>query len=162
VRRRGLILRTDFSNDHAWADFCDIVRRSEREGLRDLPSSPGGENTEAGGDEDDESSSDEDDPSDTLAFVFVEPPPEHRDALMNQSNLSLLRIFLDADIAPSHVPSEKAKQIVNNLPICDCDGFQEVYSGRLLWVYDTTSNQDGSVRLVTSHGRMQKNIATFV
>jgi len=157
VNRRGLILRTDFSNDNAWNDFCEIVRRSERDGLQTESASSSAAAPEGS---ESESDSEDDEPSDLLVFAFHNPPPEHRGILTNQTNLALLRLFLDVDISPSSLSPQKATEIVNKVPIFDCDGYQEVYKGPLLWAYDATSNQDGSVRLITSHGRMQSNIAT--
>jgi hypothetical protein len=178
VNLRGLIIRTDFSNKEAWDEFLRILADSEKSGKEDLLSTgTGAEPMEVDDEEDEDESSDEEDEEnvdplpdpatgstsatsqppfaeDASAFIIIDPsvnPAPHiaPEILLNASNIALLRLFNDVDIipVPSLPPSNKRIKPATN-PLVDHTGFQEVYHGRLIWVYDSTSNRDGSVRAV--------------
>lgn len=71
------------------------------------------------------------------------------------SNLTLLRLFNDVNIIPCRPVPQGRKRVKGSLGqspsarLVDSHGFHEVYSGRLIWVYDGRSNTDGSARLIT-------------
>ncbi|KAF8322661.1 hypothetical protein DL93DRAFT_2162783 [Clavulina sp. PMI_390] len=61
VAEKGLIIRTDFSDENKWEEFIGVVLRSEREGMKDLLLADEAETSNTGGgdeDEDDESEED--------------------------------------------------------------------------------------------------------
>ncbi|KDQ15817.1 hypothetical protein BOTBODRAFT_186875 [Botryobasidium botryosum FD-172 SS1] len=86
------------------------------------------------------------------AFLALDLAPDFRDGFRNASNLTLLRLFNDVDIVPSPKLPQGAQRIRPPNRLVDRDGYQEVYDGRLIWVYDAQSNLDGSVRVVTGRG----------
>ena len=50
--------------------------------------------------------------------------------------------------------------IVGRGVLVDYHGWQEVYTGKTLWVYDARSNADGCVRLVSGVGAGMYGTAT--
>ena len=46
--------------------------------------------------------------------------------------------------------------------LVDHDGWQEVYSGKTVWIYDAKSNQDQCVRLVSQKSAAMYGTATAV
>jgi len=86
------------------------------------------------------------------AFLALDLAPEFREGFLNASNLTLLRLFNDVDIVPCPKLPQGAQRIRPANRLVDRDGYQEVYNGRLIWVYDSQSNLDGSVRAVTGRG----------
>jgi len=173
VSKRGIIVRTDFSDDNAWDLFCKTVSDSEIEGVKDMRAGQGEEDGD--GDENgDESSSEEDeeplatiseqqgqDPTPVANSPDVQTPSsfilfssaEHRPILEGASNLTLLRLFNDVNLvhAPSRPKDSTEKAPQHNL--VNRDGFQEAYEGRLLWVFDHASNRDQSARAVSLSGQ---------
>lgn len=98
--------------------------------------------------------------SDSDAFIFFDPsketsPPGGRPLLQNASNITLLRLFNDIDIVtclPIPQGGKRSKGSLSTSPsarLVDWHGFHEVYSGRMIWVYDPRSNADGCARLIT-------------
>jgi hypothetical protein len=96
------------------------------------------------------------------AFIFFDPSKQtsasggHPLLLQNASNITLLRLFNDIDIVPClPIPKggrKRAKGSFSKLPsarLVDWHRFHEVYSGRMIWVYDPRSNTDGCARLIT-------------
>jgi len=106
-----------------------------------------------------DASDDSDEESELYALICFDPPPEFRVVFENQANITLLRLFLDVDIELIPPMPEKSK-VDDKVPLRNYDGFQEVYKGRQVWVYDAASNQDGSVQCVSARGHPQGNIAT--
>lgn len=119
--------------------------------------------------EDEDSSSDEDiDELEPLAFFAVYPSDsDQHQHFTSLSNLTSLRLLTDSSVRPSPsppppntddfiAPKSKSKsrpeQETNRL--VDQDGLQEFYTGKTLWIYDSKSNTDGSVRLVSGQGDM--------
>jgi hypothetical protein len=127
IAQRGIIVRTDFSNDANWSSFLNSVLASEREGIRELVMESRAQQQQTSStdapDLDDSSSEDEDDDaqgdnievdegqsgSSSSSFVIVDPsssspsPPQITalaPLLHNASNLTLLRLFADIDIIP--------------------------------------------------------------
>ncbi|QRV89498.1 hypothetical protein RhiJN_17516 [Ceratobasidium sp. AG-Ba] len=89
-------------------------------------------------------------------FVVVDPTRrplgETSQALLsNASNIKLLRIFNDASIAPCPtLPPNAPKRVKPEHRLIDQDGFQEIYSGPRIWVWDQQSAKDQTLRLVSS------------
>jgi hypothetical protein len=93
------------------------------------------------------------------AFIFVDsskwPSTTEGPPLQNASNIALLRLFNDIDIVPCLPLPQGGKRVQGSLGqspsfrLVDWHGFHEVYSGRMIWVYDSRSNADGCVRLIT-------------
>ena len=78
--------------------------------------------------------------------------PADRDRLVNISNLRALRLFNDVDICPAPSPPPGTKRISPPNPLIDQGGWQEIYSGKNLWIYDLRSNTDECVRVVSQAG----------
>ena len=153
----GLIIRTDFSNEEAWSAFCNQVQVTQKDLVADLTNdSPDHEsalnpegNEKATSDEADDSESDSsNEPPD---FLKILNPVEQSDRFRftNISNLRALRLFNDVDIRPAPERPAGTKSISPPCPLIDLLGWQEIYSGKNLWIYDTLSNVDGSVRVVS-------------
>ncbi|KAG8910690.1 hypothetical protein FRC01_006188, partial [Tulasnella sp. 417] len=126
VNMKGVIVRTDFSNDAAWDQFVAQVREAEKEGFSGLMAGPDeqeggeeeGEDSESSDEEEEEegapqqmdvdpagqgsssSASQGDAPS---VFHIINPAPTDplRPLVENASNLRLLRLFNDVQIVPA-------------------------------------------------------------
>lgn len=160
----GILLRTDFSDEAAWLAFCSRLEEGEKEFIAnpseeddtkmgDQPelniASPSGTAATTTTAEDD---SDESDDENSLSAIFhiVNPSlPQERALLTNISNLTALRLFNDVDVRqlPTLPPDTKRMRPPNRL--VDSDGWQEVYVGKNLWIYDAKSNRDQCVRVVS-------------
>ena len=97
--------------------------------------------------------SDEDDDESTSIFKIVNASsPQERALLTDISNLTALRLLTDVDIRPSPPVPEGSSRLKYPNKLVDYDGWQEVYSGKHLWIYDTKSNSDQCVRLISHAG----------
>ena len=72
-----------------------------------------------------------------------------RAQLANISNITALRLFNDVDIRSAPPIPESASRVKSGHPLIDFHGWQEVYNGKSLWIYDTQSNLDECVRAVS-------------
>ena len=152
----GLIIRTDFSNEEAWSAFCNQVQVSQKDFISDLTNDSPDQLEESasipvadGNDEADDNESDSsNEPPD---FLKILNPVEQSDRIRftNMSNLRALRLFNDVDIRPTPERPAGTKPISPPCPLIDVLGWQEIYSGKNIWIYDTLSNVDGSVRVVS-------------
>ena len=155
----GILVRTDFSNEGAWRSFLAKLKEGENEFSsasdgtkqdadmdRDEPSPNPASNVDMGDDEDDSGGSSERDPGPIISIL--DPSPETRPYFSGISNLTALRLLNDVDIRKLAIPPN-VKRFNPPNPIVDWDGWQEVYHGKTLWVYDSTSNQDQCARLVS-------------
>jgi hypothetical protein len=157
----GLIIRTDFSNEEAWSAFCNQVQVSQKNFISDLtndrPDQESASNSLAEGNDiqkptsdgaDDEESDSSNEPPD---FLKILNPVEQSDRIRftNISNLRALRLFNDVDIRPTPERPPGTKPVSPPCPLIDVLGWQEIYSGKNIWIYDTLSNLDGSVRVVS-------------
>lgn len=160
----GILVRTDFSDDGAWREFCAKIKEAEAEYLQEPGSSTGDvamdedrdpENDGEGKDADED---DEDTPA-SIIDIF-DPPPSLRARFTNISNLTALRLLNDADVRllPKH--DNRSKPAIPRNPLVDFDGWQEVYTGKLLWIYDAKSNEDKCVRLVSQQSAALPGTAT--
>ena len=169
----GILVRTDFSDDEAWRTFLEKLKEGEEEFSsssgqqedvemdRDEPSTSASASTpdskmgEDGGGSD--CSSDQD-----LGPIIsiLDPSPEVRPYFADISNLAALRLLNDVNLRKLTIlPHTKRFDPPN--PIVDCDGWQETYHGKSLWIYDATSNRDQSARLVSKRSDFYCT-ATFV
>ena len=97
--------------------------------------------------DDDESDSSNEPPD----FLKILNPVEQSDRIRftNMSNITALRLFNDVDIRPAPHRPVGTKPISPPNPLIDLSGWQEIYSGKNLWIYDVLSNVDASVRVVS-------------
>ncbi|GJE92156.1 hypothetical protein PsYK624_083090 [Phanerochaete sordida] len=162
----GIVLRTDFSNEDAWQAFHEKLQAAEAEfsSAPDEPMEAESSNTgESSKDKEQEMDQDDTEPDDAEAdeddnapiFSVINPDaPEDRARLQGISNLTALRLLNDVDIRPAPAPAAGEKRIKPPNRLVDYHGWQEIYSGKTLWVYDARSNADQCVRLVSQQGAM--------
>lgn len=159
----GILLRTDFSDEAAWLAFCSRLEEGEKEfalspleddvtTMDDQPDSnkanPNGTPAATAAEDDSDESDDENLPS--AIFHIVNPSlPQERALLTNISNLAALRLFNDVDIRQAPTPPPDTKRIRPPNRLVDSGGWQEVYVGKNLWIYDAKSNSDQCVRVVS-------------
>lgn len=158
----GLIIRTDFTNHEAWNTFSQKVQSTQNELISELTSNGPGTDIDASTSEDstmkEESTSDaEEEESDSLEIsdiVKILDPSDEVDKikLTNISNIAALRLFNDVDIRPAPVPPAGTKRISPPNALIDLGGWQEIYTGKNLWIYDAQSNTDECVRVVSQTG----------
>jgi len=158
----GILVRTDFSNDEAWQSFLAKLKEGEEEfssssapdqekdvemdqGVEPpAPASTSDVKTE-GDKEDSDGSSDQ---GSGQIITILDPSPETRPYFSEISNLAALRLLNDVDVRKLTIPPT-AKRFNPPNPIVDYDGWQEIYHGKTLWIYDATSNRDQCARLVS-------------
>ncbi|GAB1521742.1 catabolic L-serine/threonine dehydratase [Rhizoctonia solani] len=176
IGTRGIVVRThlDSKDEPTWNAFLTTLEDLERKSFGDLPdaqmesdSDSDEEEEEEGQGEGEETSQRNEDEemadagskpicyeSDAL-FTIVDPVNKEvyhtlRNKLSNASNITLLRLFNDPSIAPSPSLSDNApKRIKPGHRLIDEDGFQEVYNGGRIWVWDYQSTKDQTLRLVS-------------
>ena len=160
----GILVRTDFSNDEAWQSFLAKLKEGEEEfssssppdQLEDVgmnqdvePPAPTSPSTSDVKTEDDKEDSDGSSSQGSGPIIAIlDPSPEIRPYFSEISNLAALRLLNDVDVRKLAIPPT-AKRFNPPNPIVDCDGWQEIYHGKTLWIYDATSNQDQCARLVS-------------
>ncbi|CAE6519288.1 unnamed protein product [Rhizoctonia solani] len=165
IGTRGIIVRTHLhlNDEPAWNAFLTALEGLEKESLADIPSVQMESDSES---EDEETDKSEDEEmaeaapppityeSDAI-FTVIDPVRQEtyhalRDRLSNASNVAILRLFNDVSIAPSPSPPDNMpKRIKPGHRLIDEDGFQEVYSGGRIWVWDQQSAKDQTLRLVS-------------
>ncbi|KAL0956156.1 hypothetical protein HGRIS_002317 [Hohenbuehelia grisea] len=157
----GLLLRTDFSDEEAWKSFISRLEGAEAElaeALKPEPQAePHGEAEVKNADDamDEDSDSEDDEPAAVPSPVLrvVNPDaPEERSVVSGISNLTALRLFNDIDIRPAPPLPPDSKRVLSPNPLIDYFGWQEIYSGPSLWIYDAKSNQDQCLRQVSQQG----------
>ncbi|KAK0459164.1 uncharacterized protein EV420DRAFT_1538675 [Desarmillaria tabescens] len=146
----GVVLRTDFSNDGAWAAFLSRLKVAEEEYAEANKPAERDEDTKMDGD--DEQSDSESEASGQLIKVIDPSRPEDRSLFQNISNLGALRLLNDVDIRPAPTLPTGTKRISPPNRLVDRSGWQEIYSGLNIWIYDSRSNTDQSLRLVSQEG----------
>jgi len=174
----GLLIRTDFSNEEAWQAFLAKFQAAERELLESLRPSPPGDASSSdpspknqdvemgaeapapqGDDGADSGGSDAEDDDDgaleAVVMVYNPTSSAERELVNNISNLSALQLFCDADIRPAipPPPDMNTRYKPNNVLI-NKNGWQLVFAGKDLWIYDAQSARDECVRVVTQAGEM--------
>ncbi|KAF8230179.1 hypothetical protein L208DRAFT_1363289 [Tricholoma matsutake] len=150
----GLLLRTDFSTEDAWQAFCSKLQDSEREFNEALQSDASPDQMEAEDSDSDDGTSDMESIPTPLIKVVNPVSTEHRLIFDNMSNLTALRLFNDVNIRLSPSPPPGTVQINPPNRLIDQAGWQEIYSGQNIWIYDAISNTDQCVRLVSQQGNM--------
>ncbi|RDB25387.1 hypothetical protein Hypma_008037 [Hypsizygus marmoreus] len=153
----GLLLRTDYSNEDAWQAFRIKLQDVEKELAEAVkpdepPQVPAPSGSEQDNAEDSDSDMESSDGIPSPIIKVVDPAPTERAFFTHISNLTALHLLNDVDIrqAPSPPAGEKRVHPPNRL--VDQGTWQEVYSGMNLWIYDTQSNTDQCVRLVSQEG----------
>ncbi|KIK98671.1 hypothetical protein PAXRUDRAFT_823642 [Paxillus rubicundulus Ve08.2h10] len=145
----GLILRTDFSDQNAWLAFCARLQEGEKEfaaesddrGMQEAP--------------DQGNSDDEDDEDPPPIFHLIDPTsPQERESLAHISNLTALHLFNDVDVRSAPSPPQGTRRISPPNRLVDRHGWQEIYLGKNIWIYDTKSNVDQCVRVVSQSADM--------
>ncbi|KAF9268813.1 hypothetical protein L218DRAFT_532334 [Marasmius fiardii PR-910] len=148
----GVVIRTDFSDEEAWRSFYEKLEEAEKEitGKED----PKPSNSTTGHDEtqDGEEDGEEEDEDGKLIKVINPELSKERAIFENISNLTALRFFNDVDIRPSPLLPPDARRIAPPHRLIDQSGWQEIYVGVNIWIYDTKSNTDKSARLVSLEG----------
>jgi hypothetical protein len=173
----GILIRTDYTNEDAWQAFRTKLEEAEKEFASEATSAadkmvedepPGGAQNQLsqaagfsmpanGMQEEKDSSSGDDSDSEDLGPIFKIINPQSSDdraQLTLVSNLFALRLFNDVDIRLAPTPPANAKRIKPPNRLVDFDGWQEIYNGKALWIYDAKSNEDQCVRVVNQRGDM--------
>ena len=156
----GIVIRTDYSNEDAWSHFVKKLRESEVEfveSTQEPEADTEGSDTVATTNDSmaiDPSSADSDDSSDEMSTIKIIDPttPEGRALLHDISNLTALRLLNDVDIRPSPDRPPGTKPTFPPSPLVDQGGWQEIYFGKNIWIYDSRSNLDECVRVVSQVG----------
>jgi len=147
----GLLVRTDFSNDSAWNAFVQKLQGAETELLTSITQ---GEDTQRDQDlEMRDGTVESDSESESAPSRIIKVLPTSSDPLFDSiSNLTALRLFNDVDIRLAPSPPPGTDRIKPRNRLIDYGGLQEIYGGKTIWIYDTQSNTDESVRLVSQQG----------
>ncbi|EDR09138.1 uncharacterized protein LACBIDRAFT_296461 [Laccaria bicolor S238N-H82] len=156
----GVVIRTDYSNEDAWNNFVKKLRQSEVEFVESTqePEADTEGTDKAATSSDnmaiDPPSADSDDSSDEMSIIKIIDPttPEDRGLLHDISNLTALRLLNDVDIRPSPDRPPGTKPISPPNPLVDQGGWQEIYFGKNIWIYDSRSNLDECVRVISQVG----------
>lgn len=171
VKCKGIVVRTDFTNDDAWSAVRSAIEAAERDGWKalsdDVAAADDDDADESSGSEDNEDG-DEDmevdaetaantsanaqpaSDADTRALIFL--TDERFDAL---SNLGALRLLNDVRVARAlQRPLSHVGKVPAPHRLVARDGLREVYVGPQLWIYDAQSNTDRTLRLVERAGAM--------
>lgn len=169
----GILLRTDFANEDAWQAFHAKLQEAEHEFAPDA----GPDSDHAGADT--ESMAIESAPEDvdvdvssqgiqnlSMEDAGIEQGGEDGEApggifhVVNDpafaglSNLGALRLLNDVEVRRTPAPPPGTARVKPPNRLVDCDGWQEVYVGKMVWIYDARSNTDQCVRLVSQQGAM--------
>ncbi|KAF4598409.1 hypothetical protein AB1N83_000632 [Pleurotus pulmonarius] len=157
----GILLRTDFSNEAAWQDFVTRLQVAEKDLIASLKEQETVADESAEGDggganesrmDVSDSESEDDEESSPIIKLIAPDTAEERAQLTNISNLTALRLFNDVDIRPAPTPPTPKDRVSPPNPLIDVRGWQEVYSGVGIWIYDAKSNADQCVRQVSQEG----------
>lgn len=97
-----------------------------------------------------------------LFVVINAATPAEQARFAGLSNIAALRLFNDVDVRRAPAPPQGTRRIKPPNRLVDHDGWQEVYSGKTVWVYDARSNQDQCVRLVSQTSAAMYGTATLV
>ncbi|KAF8893857.1 hypothetical protein BD779DRAFT_955825 [Infundibulicybe gibba] len=158
----GVLVRTDFSDEPAWQAVHEKLLEAEKE-FADATKSdnetdgepPGTPDVMMGGNpedsDDSDASADGMGPAPIIKVLNVTSPSE-KAALQGISNIAALRLLNDVAVRPAPSPPAGTKRITTPNKLVDCRGWQEIYSGSTIWIYDATSNTDHCVRLVNQQG----------
>jgi hypothetical protein len=164
----GILVRTDYTNEDAWQAFYARLKEAERElASSDLEADnmasdePQIQPSQGEAMQEDGESSSDDEGLGPIFKIINPQSSEGRAQFASLSNLSVLRLLNDMDIRLAPTPPASVKRIKPPNQLVDFDGWQEVYNGKTLWIYDATSNVDQCVRMVGQSGNMYAT-ATWV
>ncbi|TFK25528.1 hypothetical protein FA15DRAFT_668408 [Coprinopsis marcescibilis] len=172
IETPGVLLRTDFSDDDSWNDCVIKFKNAERELLDSLrPPTADGRSNEPQADgpskgipsrqdvemkdghEDDDSDSDSEEQFPDSVVAIYDPPLTERSRFEQISNIAALRLFDDVDIRQAVPPPPETRTRYNpDNYLIKKNGWQEIYTGPNLWIYDRKSINDGCVRVVEPSG----------
>jgi hypothetical protein len=148
----GIILRTDYSDESAWQTFHAKLEE-EMKAIRADTDDDDVQMEDMGDKNDPDSASDESGDTPALVKVISAPSPELRSLFNHVSNITALRLLNDVDIRPCPTLPEGMKQRIHPPNrLVDQGGWQEIYVGPTIWIYDTQSNNDQCARLVSQQG----------
>jgi len=162
----GIIVRTDYSDEKAWNEFCDKLKEAQDELFSESPETPNdtemgveGQESEDDDEDEDEDADDNEQPEGSssqppILFHTLSPPsPSSRTYLSTTitSSLAALRLLNDVSLRPTPLPAigSGIKRLKPGNRLIDHDGWQEIYVGKTIWIYDGKSNQDGCAKLVS-------------
>lgn len=153
----GILLRTDYADEEAWQAFCGTLQGAEQDLVEAVKQPEPANADEARSStetrvEDSDSDIESTDGVPYPIIKVVDPSPTERAIFQNISNLSALRLFNDVDIRPAPSPPSGETRIHPPNRLVDQGTWQEIYSGLNIWIYDTRSNGDQCVRLVSQEG----------
>jgi hypothetical protein len=156
----GIIIRTDYSDEDSWNTFCLRLKDGEKEFMdaktaAETNEAPPESAPPASGDQMDGIDSEGDDSEDEAPSIFkiVNPSSSQERAIVRDiSNITALRLLTDVDIRLCPSVPDGSTRLKHPDRLIDYDGWQEVYSGKHLWIYDTKSNSDQCVRLISHAG----------
>ncbi|KAJ7874716.1 hypothetical protein B0H14DRAFT_2717259 [Mycena olivaceomarginata] len=145
----GLLLRTDFSNDDAWQSFCARLKSEEQDFIQSMQPDPSPPAEAAQG----TSTGDSAEGLVGPIIKIIDPVSEQeRTIFRNISNLRALRLLSDVDLRPAPTPPAGTKRYSPPNRLVDKKGWQEIYTGLTIWIYDAQSNVDQCARLVSQQG----------
>lgn len=155
----GIILRADYSDESAWETFLSKLKDGEEEVKAKFAN---GEEDPCDDEHVDDDSSSEGSPDIPPLIKIINPAPLELRALFTDiSNLNALRLLNSVDIRPSPALQTGTRRINPPHRLIDQGGWQEIYSGHTLWIYDAQSNIDQCVRLVSGQSDIY-GTATYV
>src|SRR6266550_3996041 len=157
----GIILRTDYSDESAWEIFLSKLKDGEEEVKAMLTNGEEDSREDEHMEDTNDSSSEESPDIPPLIKIINAASPTLRALFNNISNLTALRLFNNVDIRPSPAPQTGTRLINPPHRLIDQGGWQEIYSGHTLWIYDAQSNIDQCVRLVSGQSDIY-GTATYV
>lgn len=105
---------------------------------------------------------DDDDGGAPIFAVINAATPADQARFAGLSNIAALRLFNDVDVRRAPAPPQGTRRIKPPNRLVDHDGWQEVYTGKTVWIYDARSNQDQCVRLVSQASAAMYGTATSV
>lgn len=159
-----MLIRTDFSDEDAWKAFFTRFKLAEEEmksNEADETSAAAESDSEAATPEDAQMDSDSDSEDEAELITVINPDStQERDLLSSISNLTALRLLNDVGIRVAPSPPHGTKRTTPSNPLVDYKGWQEVYSGLNIWIYDRKSNTDQCVRVVSQEGDSVYGTAT--
>ncbi|EIW63341.1 uncharacterized protein TRAVEDRAFT_26653 [Trametes versicolor FP-101664 SS1] len=119
------------------------------------------EDADADADADANDADDDDDDGGAPIFAVINAAtPAEQARFSGLSNIAALRLFNDVDVRRAPAPPQGTRRIKPPNRLVDHDGWQEIYSGKTVWVYDARSNQDQCVRLVSQASAAMYGTAT--
>jgi len=151
----GIILRADYCNESAWEIFLSKLKDGEEEVKAMLTNGEDDSCDDEHMEDINDSSSEESPDIPPLIKIINAASPDSRSLFNNISNLTALRLLNDVDIRPSPAPQTEIRWVNQPHRLIDQRGWQEIYSGHTLWIYDAQSNIDQCVRLVSGQSDIQ-------